>query len=155
MSFENRESLLAFACPEKLCFSWYCTSILGEKMKEKIETEKAPKAPMLSQAIVSNGFIFVSGQVHVTPEGVLVNGSIEEKVHQIMKNIGAILDAGGMGFDDIVKATIYITDMAMGKKINEVYITYFKEPFPAREMVCVKELPLWADIEISVIAHAK
>ena|SRR3990167_2272464 len=122
-------------------------------MKTKIETEKAPKAPMLSQAIASNGFIFVSGQVNVTPDGVLVNGSTEEKVHQAMKNIGAILDAAGAGFDDIVKATIYVTDMQMSKKVNEVYVTYFKEPFPAREMVCVKELPLWADIEISVVAR--
>ena len=122
-------------------------------MKTKIETEKAPKAPMLSQAIASNGFIFVSGQVNVTPDGVLVNGSTEENVHQAMKNIGAILDAAGAGFDDIVKATIYVTDMQMSKKVNEVYVTYFKEPFPAREMVCVKELPLWADIEISVVAR--
>lgn len=124
-------------------------------MKKRIETEKAPKAAhILSQAIVSNGFIFVSGQVHVTPDGVLVNGSVEEKVHQIMKNIGAILEAAGAAFDDIVKATLYVTDMSTSKKVNDVYVTYFTEPFPAREMVCVKELPLGANIEISVIAKA-
>jgi len=124
-------------------------------MKKKIETDKAPKAPMLSQAIVNNGLIFVSGQIHNTTDGKLVNGSIEEKIHQIMKNIGAILKAANSNLDDVIKATIYVTDMSMGPKINEIYVSYFEQPLPAREMVCVKALPLGADIEISVIAKTK
>jgi len=122
-------------------------------MKEKASTDDAPKAPaILSQAIISNGFIFVAGQVHSTPGGEMVEGSTEDKVKQIMQNIEAILKAAGAGLDSIVKVTIYVTDMSVMPDLNKVYPTYFTEPFPAREAVCVRELPLGAGIEISVIA---
>ncbi len=125
-------------------------------MKQQVSTEGAPAVPgILSQAIASNGFIFVAGQVHNTTEGVLVNGFPEEKLAQIMKNISAVLEAAGSTLDDIVKATIFVTDMSFMPNINKAYPTYFKEPFPAREAVCVKELPLGASIEISVIAEKK
>ena len=129
-------------------------SLLGEIMKKKVETEKAPKAAhILSQAIISNGFVFVSGQIHVTPDGALVNGSVEDKVHQIMKNLQAILKAADSSFGDVVKVNIYVTDIAELPKLNEVYKTYFtQEPLPVREAVCVKALPLGASIEISLIA---
>jgi len=122
-------------------------------MKTKIETPDAPKATgLLSQAIVANGFIFVAGQIHSTPDGKLIEGSVEEKVSQIMKNIGAILKAAGADFNNVVKATIYVTDIAFLPELNKVYPSYFSEPFPAREAVCVKALPLGASIEISVVA---
>jgi 2-iminobutanoate/2-iminopropanoate deaminase len=122
-------------------------------MKEKITTDDAPKADhILSQAVVSNGFIFVAGQIHSKTDGTLVEGSTKDKVDQIMKNIAAILKAAEADLDDIVKVVIYVTDMAVMPELNEVYPTYFSEPFPAREAVCVKALPLGADIEISVIA---
>lgn len=122
-------------------------------MKNKISTDKAPRADsILSQAIVSNGFIFVAGQIHNQPEGEMVRGAVEEKMSQIMKNIEAILKAAEASLDNIVKVTIYVTDMAQMPDLNKVYPTYFSEPFPAREAVCVKELPLGATIEISVIA---
>ena len=69
-----------------------------------------------------------------------------------MKNISAILAAANATLDDVVKVTIYVTDMAFMPELNKAYPTYFKEPYPAREAVCVKELPLGTDIEISVIA---
>lgn len=122
-------------------------------MKEKVSTDEAPKADhILSQGIVSNGFIFVAGQVHSTPDGTLVEGSTKDKVGQIIKNIEAILIAAGAELNDIVKVVIYVTDMALMSELNEVYPTYFTEPFPVREAVCVKALPLGASIEISVVA---
>ncbi|MEI6477745.1 MAG: Rid family detoxifying hydrolase [bacterium] len=122
-------------------------------MKQSINTDAAPKAPaFLSQAIVSNGLIFVSGQIHSTPDGAVMTGTVEEKLAQIMGNIKAILRAADATLDDVVKATIYVTDMAQMPELNKAYPTYFSEPYPAREAVCVKELPLGATIEISVIA---
>lgn len=122
-------------------------------MKTQVLTDGAPKADhILSQAIVSSGFIFVAGQIHSTPDGEVVDGTTEEKVEQIMKNISAILKAADSSINDIVKVVIYVTDMAQMPKLNEVYPTYFSEPFPAREAVCVKELPMGSTIEISVIA---
>lgn len=122
-------------------------------MKEKVTTNDAPKADhILSQGIVSNGVIYLSGQIHNKPDGTMVDGSIEEKFAQIMKNITAILKAADAALDDVVKIVIYVTDMSQMSKLNEVYPTYFSEPFPVREAVCVKELPLGATIEISVVA---
>lgn len=125
-------------------------------MKHALTTENAPKAPhILSQAVLSNGFIFVAGQVHSTTEGEVINGSVTDKMAQIMKNIEAILMAADADLNDIVKVTIYVTDMTQMPELNTVYPTYFKEPYPAREAVCVKELPLGATIELSVIAAKK
>lgn len=124
-------------------------------MKQPASTNDAPSAPaFLSQAIVSNGFIFVSGQIHILPDNTLVGETTEEKVAQIMKNIEAILKAAGATLNDIVKAVIYVTDMSVMPELNKVYPTHFKEePYPVREAVCVKELPLGASIEISVVAE--
>jgi 2-iminobutanoate/2-iminopropanoate deaminase len=124
-------------------------------MKQRVETGDTKSAHILSQGIVSNGFIFVSGQVHCDAELNLVGDTTEEKVAQIMKNIQTILKAADADLDDIVKVVIYVTDMALMPDLNKVYPTYFKEPYPVREAVCVKALPLGASIEISVIAEAK
>jgi 2-iminobutanoate/2-iminopropanoate deaminase len=122
-------------------------------MKEKVSTDNAPKADhILSQGIISNGNVYVAGQVHGNPDGTMVDGSVEGKVEQIMQNISAILKAASSTLDDVVKVVIYVTDMAQMPELNEVYPTYFKEPYPVREAVCVKELPLGATIEISVVA---
>lgn len=122
-------------------------------MKEKVSTDGAPKADhILSQGIVSNGNIYVAGQIHNKPNGTMVEGSVKEKVNQIMQNIFAILKGADATLDDIVKVVIYVTDMAQMPELNEVYPTYFKEPFPVREAVCVQALPLGATIEISVVA---
>jgi 2-iminobutanoate/2-iminopropanoate deaminase len=123
-------------------------------MKQQITTSNAPSADhILSQAIVSNGFIFVAGQVHSKPDGTLVEGTAEEKLEQIMNNIKSILKAADAGLNNIVKLTIYVTDSTQMPALNEAYPKYFERPFPAREAVGVKELPLGATIEISVIAE--
>lgn len=99
----------------------------------------------------ANSLIYTSGQVYLS-DGKLLEGTYEEKVHQVMKNLDSILKEAGTSFNKVLKATIYVTDMANYVKTNEVYATYFSEPFPAREVVCVKELPLGAEVEISVVA---
>jgi 2-iminobutanoate/2-iminopropanoate deaminase len=122
-------------------------------MKQPISTQDAPSAPaFLSQAIVSNGLVYVAGQIHALPDNTLVGETTEERLAQIMKNINAILAAADASFDDIVKVTIYVTDMSIMSELNKAYPDYFAEPYPAREAICVKELPLGASIEISVVA---
>lgn len=127
--------------------------IESDYMKQQVSTNEAPAAPhILSQAIIANGTIYVAGQVHVLPDNSLVEGSTKDKVEQIMKNISAILKAADATTSDIVKVVIYVTDMGLIPELNEVYPTYFSEPYPVRETVCVKALPLNASIEISVVA---
>ncbi len=104
-------------------------------MKTKVETDKAPKAVgPYSQAVVNNGFVYTSGQIHLTPDGKLLAGSIEEQTHQVMKNLQNVLAAAGVSFKEVVKTTIYITDMVVYGKINEVYQSYMTDPYPGREV---------------------
>ncbi|MFZ1720993.1 MAG: Rid family detoxifying hydrolase [Microgenomates group bacterium] len=120
----------------------------------EIKTDKAQSAVgLLSQAIEVNGLIFTARFIHVKPDGSMVNGPTEDKLKQIMTNINEVLKAGGSSLNDIVKATIYVTDMSILGDFNKLYATYFSAPLPAREAVCVKELPLGASIEVSVIAR--
>lgn len=126
-------------------------------MKQKIITAKAPKvvgpySQAIGITIVKGKYIFTSGQIHITPEGKLLEGNIEVQTHQIMKNLQAVLEAAGVGFQDVVKATIYMTDLGNYAKVNEVYGSYFSEPFPARETVQVAALPAGAKVEISLVA---
>lgn len=122
-------------------------------MKTRVSTDGAPKADhILSQGIVANGTVYVSGQIHSRVDGSVVEGSVKEKLDQIMMNISEILKSAGATMDDIVKVVVYVTDMAQMPELNEVYPTYFTEPFPVREAVCVQALPLGATIEISVVA---
>lgn len=121
-------------------------------MKKAITSDLAAAAPTLSQAIEANGLVFVSGQIHCDAEWKLVGETVEEKVAAIFQNIRSILEAADLTLDDIVKVTIYVTDMAQMPELNQHYPSYFTSPLPAREAICVKELPLGATIEISVIA---
>src|SRR3989344_4696874 len=122
-------------------------------MKRKIETKNAPKATgPFSQAIQVEDFLFIGGQINLTKEGKLLTGNIDEEVHQIMNNLKSIIEEAGLSFKDVVKTTIFVTDMSFYGKVNEVYASYMSDPFPARETVCVKELPLGARVEISMIA---
>lgn len=123
-------------------------------MKIKVETPLAPPAGNSphSQAIIAGGFVFTQGSIYLTPEGKLLDGTIEEQVHQIMKNLQAILNAAEVDFKDVVKTTIYVTDLSLYGVINEIYGGYMSDPYPARETVCVKELPMGAKVEISMIA---
>jgi 2-iminobutanoate/2-iminopropanoate deaminase len=123
-------------------------------MKQLLTTDDAPDAPFLSQGIEAQDVdtIYVSGQVHALPDNTLVGETTEEKVAQIMKNVEAILKAANASLKNVVKVVIYVTDMSVMPDLNKVYPTYFSEPFPVREAVCVQALPLGASIEMSVIA---
>ncbi|MFC1627234.1 RidA family protein [Patescibacteria group bacterium] len=101
---------------------------------------------------IAGNLIFLAGHIHTNEEGKLVGQSIEEKTHQVMKNIGKTLKKAGSSFTDVTKTTIYLTDLNDYVAVNEVYVQYFKAPYPAREAVEVSKLPLGASVEISLIA---
>lgn len=123
--------------------------------KTIIRTDRAP-LPIgpYNQAVVAGNFLFVSGQIALTPDtGELVTGDIQSETSRVMENISAILEAAGLGFSDVVKSTIYLTDMGNFSMVNEVYGRYFKdESAPARETVQVSKLPKNVNVEVSVIA---
>jgi len=122
-------------------------------MKKAISSSDAPASPkLLSQAIEVDGLVFTSGQIHMGTDFKLVGDTMEEKTKKVMSNLEAILKAAGVSFKNVIKATVYVTDMKEYSKFNDVYLTYFKEPMPAREVVCVKELPLGASVEVSLVA---
>ncbi len=123
-------------------------------MKRIIETSNAPKAVgAYSQAVEANGTLYIAGQVPLVPETMqVVEGGIEEQTNQVMKNIGAILEAAGYTFSDVVKSTVLLSDMANFKPMNEVYGKYYTENKPARAAFAVRELPLGVLIEIETIA---
>jgi len=110
-----------------------------------------PKLPF-SPSVTKSNLVFTSGQIYLTPEGKLLEGTIKEQTHQVMKNLQVVLEKAGVTFADVVKTTIYVTDMSLYGDVNEVYGSYFSEPYPARETVCVQKLPLGARLEISMIA---
>lgn len=119
-----------------------------------INTPNAP-APIgpYNQAIKANNMLYVSGQIAINPAtGEVENETIEAEAQLVMKNISAILDAANMGFDNVIKTTIFLTDMSLFAQVNQIYGSYFTGMFPARETVAVKGLPKNVNIEISVIA---
>jgi len=123
--------------------------------KEIIFTEKAPK-PIgpYSQAVKVGQWLFVSGQIALDPAtGDLIRGGIEEQTTRVFENIKTILEAAGYTLDDIVKVTVYLTDLSDFPKFNEVYSRYFKSNPPARTTVQVSALPRGAKIEVDVIAY--
>lgn len=124
-------------------------------MKEAVYTDRAPKpVGPYSQAIKAGGFIFVSGQIPLDPStGKLVEGSFEDKVRRVMDNIKAILEAAGASMDDIVKVTVYLSDIRLFSEFNRVYSEYFKGSPPARVVVEVSGLPLGAELEVEAIAY--
>lgn len=124
-------------------------------MKKIISTENAPKAVgPYSQAVEANGFLYVSGQLPVDANtGEFVPGGVKEQAEQVLKNIGHILEKAGYSFSDVVKSTVYLTNMADFVAMNEVYATFYSEPFPARVAFAVVGLPKGALIEIDVIAY--
>ena len=121
--------------------------------KEIISTKNAPQAiGPYSQAVKTGNLIFISGQIPLNPEtGDLVSGSIEDEANQVLKNIKSICDAAGYGFEDIVKITIFLTDLGNFTTVNEVMAKHFVEPYPARATVEVSGLPLGVNVEIEAI----
>ncbi len=125
-------------------------------MKQEVKTESAQSAKgLLSQALIVNGFIYTAGFIHLTADGKLVEGSVEDRFRQVMRNIEEVLKAANVDLNDIIKVTLYVTDISILAELNPLYVTYFQEPFPVREAVCVKALPLGASIEMSVIAKGQ
>ena len=122
-------------------------------MLEKTYTPDAPEAiGPYSQAVKANGFLFASGQVPLMPgTGEIVGGTIEEQTHRACQNIAAILKANGLTFEDVVKTTCFLADMADFAAFNGVYAQYFTGK-PARSCVAVKELPKKVLCEIEIIA---
>ena len=124
-------------------------------MKRIIATDKAPAAVgPYSQAVLSNGLLFVSGQIPVNPADGTVASTIEEQSHQALKNVGAILEAAGLGYGDVVKTTVLLSDITDFKAMNAVYAEYFTQDNPARACFQVAALPLGVKVEIEVVADA-
>ncbi|MCK8520705.1 RidA family protein [Aquimarina sp. D1M17] len=124
-------------------------------MKKIITTSKAP-APIgpYNQAIMNGNTLYTSGQIAINPEsGELILDDIKTEAEQVMQNLKAILDEVGMTFENVIKTTIFLSDMNNFAQVNEVYGSYFNEDTaPARETVAVAALPKFVNVEISVIA---
>ncbi len=125
--------------------------------KEIITTDKAPKAiGPYSQGVKTGGLVFLSGQIPLDPAtGEMVGKSIEEQTERVMENIAAVLDAAGLDFSDVVKSTIYLSDLADFAAVNAIYGKRFPAEPPARSTVEVKGLPRGAKVEIEVVALSK
>lgn len=122
--------------------------------KQIIKTDKAP-APIgpYNQAIKANGMVFLSGQVAFDPKtGDLLVSDLQTETHQVMKNLAAVLEEAHITFEHVVKTTIFLSDMSHFAQVNEVYGSYFKGDYPARETVAVKGLPRGVNVEISMLA---
>ncbi len=122
---------------------------------KRIHTDNAPKAVgHYSQAVVSNGFVFCSGQLGVnTQTGKLIDETITEQSHQAIKNLQAVLEAANSSLDKVVKITCYLKNISDYQAFNEVYATYFTKSKPARATIEVANLPLNALVEIDAIAQ--
>jgi len=123
-------------------------------MKRIIQTSNAPAAiGPYSQAVEIGGTLYISGQIPLDPVTMtIVEGGIQEQTNQILKNIGAILTEAGYDYEDVVKSTCLLSDMANFKAMNEIYSIYYSDNPPARAAFAVKELPLGVLIEIETIA---
>ena len=123
--------------------------------KEIINTKKAPAAiGPYSQAVRVGDLVFTSGQIPIDPStGEFVSGDIKAQAEQSLKNIQAILNEANMDFSNVIKVNVFLKDMNDFAKVNEVYASYFKEPYPARSCVQVAKLPKDAPVEIEIIAQ--
>ncbi len=125
-------------------------------MKKVIATENAPAAVgPYSQAIATGNLLFCAGQIPLDPAtNELVAGGVTEQSTQVCKNISGVLAAHGLTFANVVKSTVFLTDLANFAAMNAVYAQYFTEPFPARSTIQVSALPRGAQVEIEVVAAA-
>jgi len=122
--------------------------------KSAISSHEAPRAiGPYSQAVRAGHLLFASGQIPLDPRtGSIVDGDVAAQTRQVMSNLDAVLTAAGLAFTDVVRTTIYLIDLNEFARVNEVYGSYFKEPFPARATVQVARLPRDARVEIDAIA---
>lgn len=123
-------------------------------MKSVIAAPDAPKAVgPYSQAVATGSFLFCAGQIPIDPAtGELVEGDVTAQTERVLQNVAAVLRANGNTFADVVKTTVFLTDLANFAAMNAVYAKYFAEPFPARSTIQVAGLPKGAQVEIEVIA---
>jgi 2-iminobutanoate/2-iminopropanoate deaminase len=126
-------------------------------MKERIQTSAAPNAlGPYSQAIATDGFLFCSGQGPVDPEtNTVIDGDVAAQTERTLENLGAVLEAAGLDYSDVVKTTCFLADMDDFKAFNEVYGRFFPEPYPARTTIQAARLPLDIDVEIEAIAKRR
>ena len=149
----NSKKLLLILCT----ISFIPNNLYSEESKkmpkEIISTDNAPQAiGPYSQAVKTGNLIFISGQIPLDPKtGDIVDGSIEDQANQVLDNIKSICEAAGQGLEDIVKITIFLTDLGNFATVNEVMKNYFKEPYPARATVEISGLPLGVSVEIEAI----
>ncbi|MBI5156212.1 hypothetical protein HZA45_02970 [Candidatus Peregrinibacteria bacterium] len=120
-------------------------------MKKVYKSSEGTDAP-LSGAIEVDGMIFVSGQIHLNSAGQLEGNTIEEKFGVVILNVQKILKEAGLTLDDVVRVHLYLTDLSELPALNKVYVTYFKQPLPARTAIGVSALPLGANLEMDVVA---
>lgn len=123
-------------------------------MKRIVHTDKAPE-PIgpYNQAVVAGNMLFASGQIALNPSsGSLVTDSIEAETMQVLENVRAVLEAAQFELTDVVKCSIFLSDMSLFAAVNEVYASFFTDDHPARETVAVKGLPMGVNVEISIIA---
>jgi 2-iminobutanoate/2-iminopropanoate deaminase len=126
-------------------------------MKEAIRAAHAPAAiGPYSQAVRAGGLLFLSGQIPLDPvSGAIVGDDIAAQTQRVLENVAAVLAGAGSSFDDVVKTTIFVVDMADYPKVNEVYGRFFREPYPARSTVQVAALPRAARVEVEVVAISR
>jgi 2-iminobutanoate/2-iminopropanoate deaminase len=135
-------------------FDYPITRLSNYPMREAISSPGAPKAiGPYSQAIRAGQLLFLSGQVPLDPAtGQLVGGDIAAQTRRVMENLGAVLNAAGLSFADVVRTTIFLADINDFAAVNEVYGSYFSAPAPARATVQVARLPKDARVEIDAVA---
>jgi 2-iminobutanoate/2-iminopropanoate deaminase len=122
-------------------------------MKKAFMTDKAPKpVGPYSQVVQAGQFLFLAGQIPLTPDGKLADGDVSAQAHQVLNNLKAVLENVGLGMNHIVKTTIFLKDLSDFDAVNKVYAQYFNEPYPARSTVEVCKLPKGAMMEIDAIA---
>ncbi len=121
---------------------------------QRVQTDRAPAAiGPYSQAVRSGSFVFVSGQIPLTPEGRLVEGGIEAQTEQVLTNLAAVLQAAGSGLERVVQVSAFLADMNDFARFNEVYARFFREPYPARAVVEVARLPKDVRVEVACVAE--
>jgi len=122
---------------------------------KRVVSKDAPAAiGPYSQAIKVRGLVYTSGQIPLTPDGEMVEGTIQDQTRQVLNNLDAVLKEAGSSLDKVIKTTIYLTDIDNFFAVNSVYAEYFSGSYPARSTVAVKTLPKDAQIEIDAIALA-
>ena len=146
----NIKIRLIFLCTISVLSTLTFSKEPNQMTKEIISTENAPQAiGPYSQAVKAGNLMFVSGQIPLDPKtGDLVSDSIEEQAKQVLKNVQSICEAAGYSLDDIVKISIFLTDLSNFGIVNDVMKEYFSEPYPARATVEVSALPLGVNVEI-------